>query len=82
MSSAENKRIPPKLLEELFEKGNLGAADELIHPNFVNHEGPPDNPQGLEGLKETGSWLRSLWVRCGSRSRTRSPRATRSSPGW
>jgi predicted SnoaL-like aldol condensation-catalyzing enzyme len=60
MPSAENKRISPKVLEELFEKGNLGAADELIHPNFVNHEAPPDNPQGPEALKETVSWLRSL----------------------
>jgi predicted ester cyclase len=61
MSSAENKRIPPKVLEELFEKENLAAADELIHPRFVNHEASPDNPQGPEGLKETVSWLRSLW---------------------
>ena len=57
MSSPDYKQ----LLEELFEKGNLGAADELIHPNFVNHEAPPDNPQGPEGLKETIGWLRSLW---------------------
>jgi len=27
----------------------------------VNHEAPPDNPQGPEGLKETVSWLRGLW---------------------
>ena len=59
--SEENKRIAHRVLEELFEKGNLEAADELIHPHFVNHEAPPDNPQGPEGLKETISWLRSLW---------------------
>ena len=49
------------MLEELFEKGNLEATDELIHPEFVNHEAPPDNPQGPEGLKETINWLRGLW---------------------
>ena len=59
--SEENKRIAHRVLEELFEKGNLEAADELIHPHFVNHEAPPDNPQGPEGLKETVSWLRGLW---------------------
>ena len=61
MSSAENRRITRRVLEELFEKGNLDAADELIHADFVNHEAPRDNPQGPEGLKETVSWLRGLW---------------------
>jgi predicted ester cyclase len=59
--SEESKRIARQVLEELFEKGNLEAADELVHPDFVNHEAPPDNPQGPEGLKETVSWLRGLW---------------------
>lgn len=57
----DNKQITRCVLEELFDKGNLDAADELIHPDFVNHEAPPDNPQGPEGLKETVSWLRGLW---------------------
>ncbi len=59
--SEENKRIARAVLEELFEKGNLNAAGELIHPDFVNHEAPPGNPQGPEGLKETVAWLRGLW---------------------
>jgi predicted ester cyclase len=61
VSSEENKRIARQVLEELFEKGDLDAADELIHPDFVNHEAPADNPQGPEGLKETVGWLRGLW---------------------
>ena len=59
--SDQNKRIARQLLEELFERGNLAAADELVHPDFINHEAPPDNPQGPEGLKETVTWLRGLW---------------------
>jgi predicted ester cyclase len=59
--SDQNKRTTRRVLEELFEKGNLEAADELIHPQFVNHEAPPGNPQGPEGLKETVGWLRELW---------------------
>ncbi|MQA75793.1 MAG: ester cyclase [Solirubrobacterales bacterium] len=57
----ENTRITRRVLDELFEQGNLDAADELIHRDFVNHEAPPDNPRGPEGLKETVSWLRGLW---------------------
>jgi predicted ester cyclase len=59
--SEANKRITRGVLEELFQKGNLEAAEELIHPEFINHEAPPDNPQGPEGLKETVSWLRGIW---------------------
>jgi predicted ester cyclase len=59
--SDENKRVARRVLDELFDKGNLDAAEELVHPDFVNHEAPPDNPQGPEGLKETVSWLRGLW---------------------
>ena len=51
--SEANTRITRGVLEELFEKGNLEAAEDLIHPEFINHEAPPDNPQGPEGLKET-----------------------------
>lgn len=59
--SDENTRITRRVLRELFEQGKLDVADELIHPDFVNHEAPPGNPQGPEGLKETVSWLRGLW---------------------
>jgi predicted ester cyclase len=59
--SEQNKQVTRRLLDELFAKGNLDAADELVHPDFVNHEAPPSAPQGPEGLKQTVSWLRGLW---------------------
>ena len=59
--SEENKQTTRRVLEELFEKGNFEATDELIHPEFVNHEAPPTNEQGRQGLIETVSWLRELW---------------------
>jgi predicted ester cyclase len=59
--SEENKRVTRRVLDELFEKGKLDAADQLIHPEFINHEAPADNPQGPEGLKETVAWLRGIW---------------------
>jgi predicted ester cyclase len=59
--SEENKATTRRVLEELFEKGSFDAIDELVHPDFINHEAPPDNPQGPDGLQETISWLRGLW---------------------
>jgi predicted ester cyclase len=59
--SGQNKQVTRRLLDELFARGNLDAADELVHPEFVNHEAPPGAPQGPEGLKQTVGWLRGLW---------------------
>ena len=57
----DNTRITRALLKKLFEDGDLGAVETLVDPRFINHEAPPDNPQGPEGLKETITRLRSLW---------------------
>jgi predicted ester cyclase len=59
--SDQNKELTRGVLAAMFERGNLDAADELIHPEFVNHEAPAGNPQGPEGLEETIAWLRGLW---------------------
>jgi predicted ester cyclase len=59
--SVQNKQITRRVLDQLFEQGDFDVTDELIHPDFVNHEAPPSNPQGPEGLRETVSWLRGLW---------------------
>jgi predicted ester cyclase len=62
MSQAEeNKRLAQRLLDEVFDAGDFDAIGELVHADFVNHEAPPDNPQGPEGLRETVEWLRDLW---------------------
>jgi predicted ester cyclase len=59
--ASENSQVTRRVLKELFEEGDLAATEELIHPDFVNHEAPPGNPQGPEGLKETITWLHGLW---------------------
>jgi predicted ester cyclase len=56
-----NIEIARRVMDELFDAGDLDAVDELIHPGFVNHEAGPENPQGREGLKETVAWLRGIW---------------------
>jgi predicted ester cyclase len=56
----QNTQVTRQLLE-VFEHGKLDAIDELVHPEFINHEAPPGSPQGPEGLKQTISWLRGLW---------------------
>jgi steroid delta-isomerase-like uncharacterized protein len=45
--------------QELFGAGRLELADELIAPDFLNHEAPPDAPRGPESVKQTVRWLAS-----------------------
>ncbi len=61
MSTEENKAVVRRAFEELFNRGKLEIADEVIAPEFVNHAAPPEMKHGPEGLKRLVSWLRSAF---------------------
>ena len=42
--SAETKAIARRLLEEAFNGGNLDVVDELVSPEFVNHDAALPEP--------------------------------------
>jgi len=44
MSEEENKAIVRRTWEDLFNKGKLATADELIAANFTNHAAPGADP--------------------------------------
>ncbi len=39
-----------RYVEDFVGQRNLGLADELFAPNFVNHSAGPNDPSGREGL--------------------------------
>jgi len=48
----ENKATSRRFYEELFNRGNLDAAEELVISDFVLHDpNIPEQPRGPEGLK-------------------------------
>jgi len=52
--SDENKRLARRALEEIYAKGDLDMLDELVHPEFLNHEpAHPDLPIGPESVRQT-----------------------------
>jgi predicted ester cyclase len=52
--SEENTRLARRALEEIYSKGNLEPMDELIHPEFRDHEpSHPDLPIGPEAVSQT-----------------------------
>jgi steroid delta-isomerase-like uncharacterized protein len=40
MGSDENKAVVRRFVDEVFEKGNVGAVDELVAEDFVPHTWP------------------------------------------
>ena len=51
MSAEQNKGIARRFAEEVINKNNLDAIDDLFAPNYVSHVLPPGLPQGPEGEK-------------------------------
>ena len=59
MSEAENKPMSRRLYEEVFGRGNLAAADEILDPQAVSH-GPGTPPVvGAEQIKRQALLLRT-----------------------
>lgn len=59
-STEENKALTRRVFEEIWNQGNLDLADELIAPNFVDHDSAmPEEVSGIEGFKEFVSMYRS-----------------------
>lgn len=68
MSTEDNKAIARRFFEEVYNKGNVAAVDELLAPNIILHfDSPSDVPVSaemqlsLEGIKQVVSEFRSAF---------------------
>jgi predicted ester cyclase len=59
MSAEENKAMFRRTYEELLNEGNLGVAEELVAPEFINHEAPPGRDRGPESMRGLATMLRT-----------------------
>jgi predicted ester cyclase len=48
--SQDIKAIARRTLREIFPRDDVAALAEVLHPNIVDHDGPPGAPQGLDGM--------------------------------
>ncbi len=60
MSIEENKALPRRSYEEIYNQGKLDVAEEIYDENFVSHISPSDL-KGPKGIKEFTSMLRSAF---------------------
>ena len=62
MSTEQNKELATRMVEEIFNRGNVGKADEFLAPDFVEREElPPGILGGREGVKQLTVMLRSAF---------------------
>lgn len=60
MSAEENKAIVRRYLEEVWNSGDLGAADEIITP-ALSFRGPAGAIEGLEAFKRYVAGVRTVF---------------------
>ncbi len=62
MSTEQNKSVVSRWMDELFNKGNVSINDEILVPDYINHDPslPKDN-RSREGFKQFVSMVRSAF---------------------
>ena len=62
MSPEENKAQYQRTFEEVFNQGNLAIVDDLVAPDFLNHEVPPGmNNRGPDSTRQIVMMLRTAF---------------------
>ena len=61
MSAEGNKALFRRTYEELLNGGDLSVAEELVAPDFMNHEAPPGRDRGPESMRGLATMLRSAF---------------------
>ncbi|MBY8997306.1 MAG: ester cyclase [Candidatus Thorarchaeota archaeon] len=59
--TSDNKAKFQLLYDEILNKGNLEAFEQLCAPNFVKHAIPPSPDYGIEGSKQSVLMLRNAF---------------------
>jgi len=61
-SEEENKVHYRRTFEQVFNQGNLALVDELVAPDFLNHEVPPGmNNRGPDSTRQVVTMLRTAF---------------------
>lgn len=61
MPEAENKTIAERFNEDVWGRGDEAALEELLAPDFVDHDALPGQPPGREGHKQILAMFRSAF---------------------
>src|SRR5919202_3942707 len=54
-----NKKIVTEFIDGLFTRGDLGAVDDYLSQDFVNHDEHPGMTPDREGFRQRGAAMRA-----------------------
>ena len=57
----QNKSIVSEFIEALFSRGDLGAVDRYLAPDFVNHDPPFGVSADRDGLRAASAMMRAAF---------------------
>jgi steroid delta-isomerase-like uncharacterized protein len=57
----QNKNTVISFIQALFTKGDLGAADEYLADDFVDHDPPMGGPADREGMRQAAAMFRGAF---------------------
>jgi steroid delta-isomerase-like uncharacterized protein len=60
-ATEQNKKIVTEFIDALFTEGDLGAVDEYLGGEFVNHDPPAGVTADREGMRAAGAMFRAAF---------------------
>jgi steroid delta-isomerase-like uncharacterized protein len=60
VSAEGNKAVIRRLIEEVYNEGNLDVVDELMAPDIFDHAAVPEHQHGIDGFKHVMEWVRDI----------------------
>lgn len=58
---SQNKNIVTSFIDALFTKGDLGAVDDYLAGDYVDHDPPMGFPAGREGMRAAAATFRAAF---------------------
>jgi steroid delta-isomerase-like uncharacterized protein len=60
-ATEQNKNTVASFIQALFTKGDLGAVDEYLVEDFVDHDPPMGGPANREGMRQAAAMFRAAF---------------------
>ena len=60
-TTAQNKAIYQRFIDEVFNQGKLDLVDELLSPSYVLHDAAPDTPEGPDAVRQIVTMFRAAF---------------------
>jgi steroid delta-isomerase-like uncharacterized protein len=60
-ATEQNKKIVTEFIDAVFTRGDLGAVDEYLAADFINHDPPAGVTADREGMRAAGAMFRTAF---------------------